>query len=202
MRHGLYISIQPPHPWESSRDVISYYAAQFVNVPAVVGFRLKGSDAIQIVRSIKECDRFEIIGITKSSSGRITSTLNEAIDLVNAGADIVATSEFYVVERLISKPVLFDGWDMESVGEAIGRGSDVSIATTLSGYRGEQEPPFHPDFKLIQDIRREYPNIKIMAEGRIATREQIAMAYQFGADCVTIGNAITNPGDIARKLTV
>ena len=54
-------------------------------------------------------------------------------------------------------------------------------------------------FELIKEIRKEFPDAFINAEGRLWTREEAKHALECGANFIVIGTAITNPMSITKR---
>jgi len=75
------------------------------------------------------------------------------------------------------------------------------VATTLSGYSGEEESQAEePDLSLIRQFKQLPDNsIPIIAEGRISTPKQAAEALRAGAFAVVVGTAITRPQVLTEK---
>ena len=58
----------------------------------------------------------------------------------------------------------------------------------MSGYTGG-EVPVEPDYQLVRDLKS--AGCFVMAEGRYNTPELAKVAIEIGADCVTVGSALT-----------
>ena len=70
---------------------------------------------------------------------------------------------------------------------ALAAGAEI-VGSTLSGYTGGAVPE-GPDYRLVEDLRRLTP--RVVAEGRIHSPGEAAMARAHGAWCVVVGSAIT-----------
>ena len=78
---------------------------------------------------------------------------------------------------------------------AVEAGSDI-ISTTLSGYTGEREKTYGPDFELLQQMIDAFPDVPVLCEGRIHTPEHLARVMSMGAWSAVVGTAITHPTTI------
>ena len=141
----------------------------------------------------------------------ITPTLKEVIELVEAGADIIAFDgtmrerpngakldeiiKYIKINKRISMAdisTLEEGINAEKLGANI-------LSTTLSGYtqfsknRGDG-----PDFELLKQLV-ENTNLPVVLEGRIWEPEEVEKAFELGAHCVVIGSAITRPQLITKR---
>lgn len=153
-----------------------------------------------------------IIGIYKFDlpgyAVRITPTVELAVQLAAAGADMIALDAtgrprpegvtpggfIRMVMEATRLPVLADISTFEE-GLAAAEAGAAAVATTLSGYTPYSLQQEEPDFKLIRQLSRAL-SVPVIAEGRISTPEQAAHALQCGAWAVTIGSAITRPRTI------
>jgi len=168
------------------------------------GLRIQGANNVAAVR--KRVD-VPVIGIVKrefeSSPVRITPTLEDATALIEAGADIVAVDMTLrereeplmpIVRHILNAGVVLMGdcSTPEDGEQAIGHGASI-IGTTLSGYTTETATHDQaPDISLIRCYRQLMGQSGfVMAEGRFNTPELSASAMNAGADCVTVGSAIT-----------
>ncbi len=192
-----------------SAEVMARFARAAVEGGAA-GIRANGVDD---VRAIRTAVQVPIIGIWKSlqTDGRIliTSSFDEAGQLVQAGADLVALDCTARGQRLgafdrlrqikaeLGVPVLADIATREEAQAAEGAGADL-VATTLRGYTAETEHirSLDPGFaaELIHSLR-----VPVVVEGRIKTPQQAREAIATGAFAVIVGTAITCPREIARR---
>jgi putative N-acetylmannosamine-6-phosphate epimerase len=158
-----------------------------------------------------------IIGLTKHQypDGRvlITASVGDALDLVNAGADVIAvdattrvrpqgitgTELVRQLKQELEVPVMADVDTLEAGVQAAEAGADY-IATTLSGYTPATEVLSSnnaPDLEIIRQLAQAV-TVPIIAEGRIRTPAQARHALDAGAYGVVVGSAITRPEDITR----
>ena len=204
LRGGLVASIQPVEngPLDSTEFIVAM--AQAAEAGGAAGLRIEGADN---VAAVCQATNLPLIGIVKrednESPVRITPTLSDAQALVDAGADIIAvdmtarlrTEPLYPIVRCIldSGVLLMGDCSNEDDGrQALQQGAAI-IGTTLSGYTVDTAHRSEtPDYALIESFR----NIAgqsgfIMAEGRFNSPDLAAAAISAGADCVTVGSALT-----------
>lgn len=179
--------------------------------------RLNSPETITFIK--EQIPNVIVVGIWKVETANtevfITPTFEEAKTLIDLGCEIVAidgTSRMnrlgqkgYEVIRQVKKAfpnqiIMADLATLEDARESVLAGADI-ISTTLSGYTAEtnNKNKKEPDIELIRDIRKEFPDVYINAEGRVWTIEDVKRAFLEGADVVTIGSAITNPMLIAQR---
>ena len=170
------------------------------------------------VRNAKRLFEVPVIGLTKpdvipknwQEIVYITPTVKEVIELVEAGADIIAfdgTSRprpNCTLEEII-KEIHHAGRlamaDISTIEEGINAaklGADI-ISTTLAGYTDESgEAGETPDFELLKELVSKV-NKPVILEGRIWTPDDVKKGFELGAHCVVIGSAITRPQLITRR---
>lgn len=172
------------------------------------------------VRNAKRLFHVPVIGLTKPNVipknwkeiVYITPTIKDVIELVEAGADIIATDGtqrkrsnnekladlikyIHINKRLAMA-------DISTVKEGIKAqeaGADI-LSTTLAGYTLESasSPVNGPDFALLEELVKA-TSIPVVLEGRIWEPEQVNKAFNLGAHCVVIGSAITRPQLITKR---
>ena len=155
-----------------------------------------------------------IIGLYKQDlpgyEVRITPTLAHALQLAEAGCDIIALDAtarphpeggaaglIRQVKHATKLPVLADISTFEEGLAAQKAGADM-VSTTLSGYTAYSPAQEEPDLALVEILARKL-TIPVIAEGRIATPAQAREALQAGAFAVVVGGAITRPQWITRQ---
>ena len=161
-----------------------------------------------------------VIGITKpeiipdnyKELVYITPTISDCKKVIDAGADIVAfdgtTRKRPNGESLIDliryiksqgKLAMADIATFEEAQIAAELGADI-VSTTLSGYTLEtQGNPDTPDFELVKRIKQNLDIFTIL-EGKVWEKNDIALAFEAGADAVVVGSAITRPQLIFKRL--
>lgn len=183
---------------------------------------------IENVRAIKSAVSVPVIGIKKvyRSGGmidgdfRITPTLKEVEELLEAGADGIAVDgtirERYddltfarFVEEIRRRWDTLLIADISTVEEGVAAwkaGVDM-VGTTLSGYTPYAANPIRfgtlpspgPDYEIIRGLRAAGVE-HIVAEGRITNGEKMRLALDAGAYCVVIGTSITEPRKIVKTI--
>jgi N-acylglucosamine-6-phosphate 2-epimerase len=212
---GLIVSCQAPdgHPFQDPYVIARL--ARAASLGGAVGLRVNSATD---VRAVKEVTDLPVIGLQKErqhgrQKGRyiITPRLDLAAQLVDAGADIVAmeaTSETPVaglapadlIARARSElgvPVIADIATEDEGLQAWAAGTDL-VATTLSGYTAASTTRASgPDLDLV--ARLHTAGVRVVAEGRYATPEDVDAAFSRGAFAVVVGTAITDPVAITRR---
>lgn len=161
-----------------------------------------------------------VIGITKPERipdnykeiVYITPTVKDVLDIVNAGADIVAfdgtqrkrpndekIKDLIKYIHINKRLAMADISTVEEGIKAMEAGADI-LSTTLAGYTMESinSPSKEPDFKLLEELAKN-SDIPVMLEGRIWEPQQVNKAFELGAHSVVIGSAITRPQLITKK---
>lgn len=180
------------------------------------GLRVAGA---RDVKNAKHLFDIPIIGLTKpdvippnwQEIVYITPTLDDVIELVKAGADIVAFDgtmrerpsgaklEDLIKYVKINKRVsMADISTLEEGINAAKLGANM-LSTTLSGYtQFSQNRGNGPDFELLEQLVKE-TNLPVVLEGRIWEPCEVDRAFELGAHCVVIGSAITRPQLITKR---
>lgn len=203
---GLIVSCQA-YPGEAMRDPRTMaQVAQAALVGGAAGIRVQGIADIRAVADLP----VPIVGLWKDGESDvfITPTLEHAIAVVDAGADIVAIdgtrrprpdgrtlAETVAGLRAHSDALIMA--DCGSLDDAIAAeeaGVDI-LGTTLSGCSGERPKGDGPDLELISLIAA-HCSRPVVAEGRIHSPAQAVAARDAGALAVCVGTAITHPSTI------
>lgn len=176
-----------------------------------VGIRANGPEDISAIRAAVNVP---VIGLYKVQVAGyepyITPTLEQALAVAGAGADIIALDAtlrphpqgldagelIRQVREATGKPVLADVATFEE-GLAAWKAGAEAVSTTLSGYTSQSPQQPGPDFDLLRRMVEALP-IPVIAEGRIAQPEQAAEALELGAFAVVVGGAITRPQMITQ----
>ena len=186
--------------------------AQSAELGGAQGFRVDGPANVAAVRAVSERP---ILGINKVDYDgydvRITPTLEDALAVIRAGANMVALdgterprphgeSLARIIAALheIGIPVMADIATPREALAAVKAGADI-VATTLAGYTPDTEhlDKSGPAFDLLHAIR-DLP-VPIIVEGRIWTTHDVASCFEGGAYAVIIGSAITVPELITMR---
>lgn len=182
-----------------------------------VAIRANGPDDIAAIHNAVEVP---IIGLFKDDipgcEVRITPTLEHAEKIAVAGADIIAIdatrrarpgnlSVKDMIDHIhtdIGKPVLADISTLDEGLVAVESGADF-VATTLSGYTSYTSSQPGPDFILLEQLATHLKPLRIpvIAEGRISTPQEAALALALGAHAVVVGSAITRPQWITAQFS-
>lgn len=172
------------------------------------------------VKIAKKLFTLPVIGLTKPNVipknykeiVYITPTVKDVIDLVQAGADIIATdatqrprpngeklADLFKYVHINNRIAMADISTLEEGIKAKEAGADI-LSTTLAGYTLESvnSPSKEPDFKLLKQLV-ETTKMPVVLEGRIWEPEQVNKAFELGAHCVVIGSAITRPQLITKR---
>lgn len=172
------------------------------------------------VKIAKKLFTLPVIGLTKPNVipknykeiVYITPTVKDVIDLVQAGADIIATdatqrprpngeklADLFKYIHINNRIAMADISTLEEGIKAKEAGADI-LSTTLAGYTLESvnSPSKEPDFELLKQLV-ETTKIPVVLEGRIWEPEQVNKAFELGAHCVVIGSAITRPQLITKR---
>ena len=181
------------------------------------GLRVAG---IRDIANAKRLFKVPVIGITKPERipqnykeiVYITPTIKDVIDIVNAGADIVAfdgtqrkrpndekLQDLIKYVHIKKKIAMADVSTIEEGIKAQEAGADV-LSTTLAGYTLESldSPSDGPDFGLLEELVKQ-TDLPVMLEGRIWEPWQVDKAFEIGAHSVVIGSAITRPQLITKR---
>ncbi len=169
------------------------------------------------IRAIREVTNAPIIGLNKiwsaDSEVYITPTFQSALELADAGADVIALDATprprpnnETLEEIILKihnelglQVFADCSTILDAVTAVKLGADY-VSTTLSGYTPStmKNKTKGPDFKSLEAIVQSV-SVPVIAEGRFWTPFEVGHAFELGASAVVIGTAITSPVDITRR---
>ncbi len=180
------------------------------------GLRVAGA---RDVRNAKHLFDVPVIGLTKpdvipqnwQEIVYITPTLKEVIELVEAGADIIAfdgtmrerpngakLEELIKYVKINNRISMADISTLEEGVNAEKLGANI-LSTTLSGYtQFSQNRGNGPDFELLKQLV-ENTKLPVVLEGRIWEPEDVDKAFEIGAHCVVIGSAITRPQLITKR---
>lgn len=199
LKNNLIVSCQPVvgGPMDSPAFIAAMAKAAVAGGAA--GVRVEGVANVAAARAAVACP---IIGIVKvaleTSAVKITPFAQNVVDLISAGADIVAVDATdrdrpetigSAIEITKQHGGLFmaDCSNLKDGVNAQRLGADI-LGTTMSGYT-ERTTPEEPDLELVGEFSR--LGTFVIAEGRYNTPDLAARAIRFGADAVVVGSAIT-----------
>jgi putative N-acylglucosamine-6-phosphate 2-epimerase len=199
IQYGLIASCQPVDDGPMDKPEIVSAMAQASVAGGASGLRIEGVDNLKATRAFVN---IPIIGIVKrdlpDSPIRITPFLQDIEDLANSGADIIAVDGTsrprpVDIESAVKKIhemgclAMADCSNLEEGLYCQKLGFDI-VGSTMSGYTGGAVPE-EPDYQLVKDLKA--AGCFVMAEGRYNTPELAKVAIEIGADCVTVGSALT-----------
>lgn len=207
LRGRLVVSCQA-YPGEPLRDPDAMARiAQSAVIGGAAAIRSQGLDDI---RAIARRVTVPQIGLWKVGADGvfITPTLEHALAVVDAGADVVAIDgtrrerpDGLTLEQTIRKLkqrtdvlVMADAGSVDDAVAAEDAGADI-VGTTLSGYTGERPRTSGPDLDLVHALSTRL-TVPLFAEGRIHTPAEARAALDAGAYSVVVGTAITHPASI------
>ncbi|MEV6267235.1 N-acetylmannosamine-6-phosphate 2-epimerase [Kribbella sp. NPDC051936] len=207
VRARLVVSCQayPGEPMNSPATMRA--VAEAVAAGGAAGLRVQGIADIAEIRTAVE---LPLIGLWKDGHDDvfITPTLDHALAVAEAGADVVALdgtqrprpdgrSLAEIIEAIhdrTGKLVMADCSTFEEGVAAAEAGADL-VGTTLSGYTPYTTKTDGPDLDLVARLAAAI-STPVVAEGRIHTPDQAAQAVAAGAWTVVVGTAITHPTTI------
>ena len=204
----LIVSCQAPagSPFQDPEAMATMVRA--VVLGGACALRLEG---IAHVRRMGEFG-LPIVGLVKrrdpSSDVFITPTVQDVLDLVDAGAHVIAMdatarerpggellSELVAAAHAAGVLVMGDIDSVESARYAEDAGVDW-VGTTLSGYTGTSGSE-GPDIDLVEQLAGT-TSLPVIAEGRYSRPEHVARAFSSGAWAVVVGTAISDPLQLSR----
>jgi N-acylglucosamine-6-phosphate 2-epimerase len=166
------------------------------------------------IAAIRKSVPLPIIGLYKDDIPGypvyITPTLRHALEVAEAGADVIAIDatararpEPGTLADFIGRihlqtglPVLADISTLAEGEAAVEAGADM-ISTTMSGYTEDSPSQREPDIELVARLSLSVA-VPVLAEGRYRTPEQASNALSVGALAVVVGGAITRPQEITK----
>lgn len=209
LRGGLVVSIQAGRtsPLHDTRVIVAM--AKALETLRPVAWRIESPEHVRGVRAVSE---LPIIGLHKVHNGVrnvITPTVEHALALADAGADIVATDateeirgdDFSIIGRIASVTGLPVMADVSTIaeGERARLAGAALVGTTLSGYTPQSQRGLAgPDLELVSALADR--GLDVIGEGRFRSSDEIAEAFARGALAVVVGSAITDPVSIAAPL--
>ena len=166
------------------------------------------------VKAIRKAVSLPIIGLYKvvlpDYPVIITPTLQHALALADAGADVIALDATDrphpdgEVEDLIAgiheQTDCLVMADISTLSEGIAAenaGADM-VSTTLSGYTAYSPQQDMPDILLVEQLAQKV-TVPVFGEGRYHTPHQVQQALNVGATAVVVGGAITRPREITAR---
>jgi N-acylglucosamine-6-phosphate 2-epimerase len=178
------------------------------------GARAIRANSPEDVAAIRKITQLPLIGLYKEELPGteiiITPTLNHAIAIGKAGADIIAidaTNRPHLFGKLIDYIAAIHDQtdclimaDISTVEEALDAenfGADM-VSTTLAGYTSYSCQCEGPDLEIVKEALKAC-KVPVLAEGRYSTPEEVKAALVNGALAVVVGGAITRPWQITKR---
>lgn len=208
IRGQLVVSCQA-YPGEPMRlPVVMAAVAQSVVLGGAAAVRAQG---IEDLRAIRPLIDVPLIGLIKrgDSGVFITPTVQDAVDCVAAGADMVALdgtfrtrpdgrplSDSIAAVHRSGALVMADCSSLADAVQSVLAGADC-VGTTLAGYTDQRPVTTGPDLGLIKEFTQTV-TVPIIAEGRIRNPDDAAACLAAGAYAVVVGTAITHPARITK----
>lgn len=207
LRGGLVVSCQAHEPDGCYGVDVMTRMAVAAELGGASGIRTDDPDH---VASIRKAVKLPIIGIYKQDiegfAPRITLNMDRVADIVNAGADIIAieatdrphpfnTTGFELITQTKAKYDVVVMADCSTIHEAelaYKAGADI-LSSTMSGYTPYSLHIPTPDFEMVAEMKKRWPDRFIICEGRVNSPEQAGRLIRHGADAVCCGSNIIRP---------
>ena len=226
IKNGIVVSCQaiPGNPLERECARNMLLMAECAALGGAIGFRANSPENIKPIK--EKYPDMPMIGIwkimTPGNPIYITPTMKEVDALAELGCEIIAldltnqintTTGKYaweIIKDIKAKyPDICIMADIDNVDDAVIaylEGADF-ISTTMNGYTANSkvrevsgQTDGEPNFENLREIRAALPDAFILFEGRLYTREDCVNAFKFGANCLCVGKAITNPYKMTERL--
>ena len=215
IRGSLIISCQalPGEPLYVEEKSVMYLMARAAKL---AGAKCIRTNSVRDVREIKAETGLPVIGLIKQVyegyEPYITPTMKEVDELVEAGADIIATDctlrkrgDGLTPEEWVAKIrrrhgdvlLMADISNYEEGVQAWKAGVDF-VGTTMSGYTPCSRQEDGPDLELVRALSQTV-DIPVIGEGKVHYPEQAVEMLDAGAYAVVVGGAITRPLEIGRR---
>ena len=216
IRGTIVVSCQatPGEPLYMKDQSVMYLMARAAKQ---AGAKMIRTSSVRDIVEIKEETGLPVIGLIKREypgyTGRITMTMREVDECMEAMADIVSIDctfnergdgltpgEFLakVKEKYPNIIIMADCATLEEAVVAYEAGADL-VGSTMNGYTPQtRDCKGEPNYELVRDMVAALP-CPVIAEGRVHTPEQARKMLQLGAWAVVVGGAITRPLEIATR---
>ncbi|HEY0247892.1 MAG TPA: putative N-acetylmannosamine-6-phosphate 2-epimerase [Gryllotalpicola sp.] len=212
LRDGLVVSSQVMNAASPLSDPgILSRMAKAAELGGAAGFRVDGP---QVVADLRSRTVLPIIGIKKNrlpgADVYITTSIADALDLVDAGADIVAAqattgarphdsfAEIVAAVHRRGALVMADIATFDEGVAALADGADL-VATTMAGFTTGTAGTKRPAVELARALCA-ITEAPVVVEGGIWSGEDVAAAFRAGAATVVVGSAVTAPDLITAHL--
>ncbi len=214
-QNGLIVSCQVQWDDPIYSEDMPVKMAQAAAWAGAVGIRANSPGQIAAIRAAVN---LPIIGLHKiwmeGTDVFITPTLEAAVNVYKAGAEIVAldcTGQITAtgrpayellpkVKKELPDAILFaDVSTLDEARRAVDMGADI-VAPTLYGYTEATKHIEEPNMREFARMCREFKDdAYVMMEGHIYTPEDAMKCLYLGAHAVVVGSAITRPHLTAKR---
>lgn len=216
MKGTIIVSCQatPGEPLYMRDQSVMYLMARAAKQ---AGARMIRTSSVRDIVEIKEETGLPVIGLIKREypgyTGRITMTMREVDECMEAMADIVSidctdcergdglTAPEFLREVKKKYPNIIIMADCATLEEAVAAyeaGADL-VGSTMNGYTPQTAHcKGDPNYELVEQMVAKLP-CPVIAEGRVHTPEQARKMLELGAWAVVVGGAITRPLEIATR---
>lgn len=216
IKGSIVVSCQatPGEPLYMKDQSIMYLMARAAKQ---AGAKMIRTSSVRDIMEIKEETGLPVIGLIKREypgyTGRITMTMREVDECMEAMADIVSidctfneradglTPPEFLKQVKAKYPNIIIMADCATLEEAVAAyeaGADL-VGSTMNGYTPQTKPcNGEPNYQLVKDMVAALP-CPVIAEGRVHTPEQARKMLEIGAWAVVVGGAITRPLEIAKR---
>ncbi|MDE6276315.1 MAG: N-acetylmannosamine-6-phosphate 2-epimerase [Clostridia bacterium] len=214
LKRGLIVSCQAVKGEPLYGLGIMGYMARAAVAGGAVGIR---ANYVNDIADIKKEVDVPVIGIIKEvyddSDIYITPTLKEVKGLLTTGCEVIALDctkrtrprgekledlVKYIRDNAPDVEIMADCSDFEDAEIAHRLGFDY-IGSTMRGYTPYTKGIEIPDYDFLTKLVKSFPDTKIIAEGGIWEREQLAKVCSSGVYAIVIGSSITRPKDITQR---
>jgi N-acylglucosamine-6-phosphate 2-epimerase len=178
------------------------------------GARAIRANSPEDVSAIRKITHLPIIGLFKEELPNtpviITPTLNHALAIGKAGADIIAIDAtdrphpfgkladyIAAIHEQTDCLVMADISTVEEALAAEKAGADM-VSTTLAGYTPYSRQCEGPDLEIVKEAAHACKG-PVLAEGRYSTPEEVKAGLANGALAVVVGGSITRPWQITKR---
>ncbi len=216
IRGTIVVSCQatPGEPLYMKDQSVMYLMARAAKL---AGAKMIRTSSVRDIVEIKEETGLPVTGLIKREypgyTGRITMTMREVDECMEAMADIVSIDctfneradgltpgEFLqqVKAKYPNIIIMADCATLEEAKAAYEAGADL-VGSTMNGYTPQtRDCKGEPNYELVRQMVAELP-CPVIAEGRVHTPEQARRMLEIGAWAVVVGGAITRPLEIANR---
>ena len=216
MKGTIIVSCQatPGEPLYMRDQSVMYLMARAAKQ---AGAKMIRTSSVRDIVEIKEETGLPVIGLIKREypgyTGRITMTMREVDECMEAMADIVSidctdcergdglTAPEFLREVKKKYPNIIIMAYCATLEEAVAAyeaGADL-VGSTMNGYTPQTAHcKGDPNYELVEQMVAKLP-CPVIAEGRVHTPEQARKMLELGAWAVVVGGAITRPLEIATR---